>query len=61
MTQHELMTADEVAELFRVDARTVNERYAYRKEFPKHIKIGQRKLWKRDDIYAYIDQLQKAA
>ncbi|MGY1490759.1 helix-turn-helix transcriptional regulator [Methylobacillus pratensis] len=52
------MTADEVAALLRVDARTVNERYAYRKDFPKHIKIGARKLWDRADLMKYISDLK---
>lgn len=57
-----LMTVEEVATLLRVDARTVNERYAYKKTFPKFIKIGKQKLWKKNELYDYINQLQiKAA
>lgn len=58
-SQYELITADEVAEILRVDPRTVNERYAYRREFPRHIKPGKKKLWKKQDIFDYIDGLQK--
>lgn len=59
MNDHALMIAEEVAELFRVDSRTVNERYAYRKDFPRFIKIGARKLWKRTDLLKYIDEMQQ--
>ena len=59
MSEHILMTAEEVGELFRVDSRTVNERYAYRKDFPKFVKIGARKLWKRAELMKYIDDMQQ--
>ncbi len=59
MDDHVLMIAEEVAELLRVDSRTVNERYAYRKDFPKYIKIGRRKLWKRAELMKYVDDLQE--
>lgn len=59
MDDHVLMIAEEVADLFRVDSRTVNERYAYRKDFPKYIKIGARKLWKRAELMKYVDDMQQ--
>jgi predicted DNA-binding transcriptional regulator AlpA len=57
----DLLTAEEVAAILRVDARTVNERYAYREGFPKHIKPGKQKLWKKVEIQQYIDGLFKKA
>lgn len=59
MSEYVLMTAEEVGKLFRVDARTVNERYAYRGDFPKFIKVGARKLWKRTELMKYIDDMQQ--
>jgi hypothetical protein len=51
-----LMTAEEVATLLRVDARTVNERYAYKKGFPGYVKIGKAKLWRRDEVLKHINE-----
>lgn len=59
--QYKMLTADEVAAIFRVDTRTVNDRYTYKKTFPAHIKVGQKKLWKQVDIINYIDRLQDKA
>ena len=59
--QYIMLTAEEVAAIFRVDSRTVNERYAYQKTFPAHIKVGNKKLWKQCEIYAHIDALQNKA
>lgn len=59
--QYELITAEEVAAILRVDPRTVNEKYAYRKEFPRYIKPGKQKLWKKHEIFEYIDMLQNKA
>lgn len=58
---HELMTAEEVADFLRVLPRTVSEKYAYKKGFPKFIKVGQKRLWKRTEIMSYIDELQVKA
>ena len=62
----ELLTADEIATILKVDSRTVSERYAFYPGFPKAHRLpspkGQGvKRWKRSEIMGYIDGLKEAA
>lgn len=62
----ELLAADEIAKILKVNPRQVSERYSMRPDFPKPIRLpsakGQGlKRWKRADIMEWINRLQEVS
>ena len=64
-TDDALWTAKQVSEYLNVGERQVAERYAFIPGFPASIRLPSLKgqglyRWKKSDILAWVDRLQKA-
>lgn len=61
MTQPELMTTQEIADLCRVPYRTVAEKWSFKPDFPRAYKPGRSKLWDKQEILAWLSKQRVSA
>jgi predicted DNA-binding transcriptional regulator AlpA len=51
----ELLTTDDLAKLLHMHVVHIRDRVTHRSDFPKAIVIGRRKLWRADEINAWLE------
>lgn len=57
----EFLTIAEIASLIRMNVDHVRDRITHRPDFPTPIVIGQKKLYKRDEIMEWLESRRVAA
>ncbi|MNK85161.1 Helix-turn-helix domain protein [compost metagenome] len=60
MTERDLIDIDKIADMLHLNRKHVRDRTSKRADFPRVFRVGQRKLYDREEILEWIDSHQQA-
>lgn len=56
-----LLTTADIAEMLRMNVAHVRDRVTHRPDFPRPFVVGGKKLYKKEEVEAWIESLKVAA